>query len=79
MANSEIRIGRVSSINYETGMARVTYRDKDETVTTEFPMLNFNDEYRMPKVGQDVMVAHLSNGSSRGVDMRRMVCRKAVL
>lgn len=69
MANSEIRVGRVSSVNYETGMARVTYRDKDETVTTEFPMLNFNDEYRMPKVGQDVMVAHLSNGSSRGVIM----------
>ena len=69
MADSEIRIGRGSSINYETGMARVTYRDKDETVTTEFPMLNFNDEYRMPKPGQDVMVAHLSNGSSRGVIM----------
>lgn len=76
MANSEIRIGRVSSINYETGMARVTYRDKDETVTTEFPMLNFNDEYRMPKVGQDVMVAHLSNGSSRGVVMGTIWNRK---
>lgn len=61
MANSEIRIGRVSSINYETGMARVTYRDKDETVTTEFPMLNFNDEYRMPKVGQDVIVEDEDN------------------
>lgn len=76
MANSEIRIGRVSSINYEKGMARVTYRDKDETVTTEFPMLNFNDEYRMPKVGQDVMVAHLSNGSSRGVVMGTVWNRK---
>ncbi len=67
MANSEIRVGRVSSINYKTGMARVTYEDKDEAVTSEFPMLNFNDEYRMPKVGQTVMVAHMSNGSSRGV------------
>ena len=53
MANSEIRIGRVSSVNYETGMARVTYRDKDE-------------KYRMPEIGQQVLVAHLSNGSSRG-------------
>ena len=66
MANSEIRIGRVSSINYETGMTRVTYRDKDETVTSEFPMLTNNEEYRMPEIGQQVLVAHLSNGSSRG-------------
>ena len=67
MANSEIRVGRVSSVNYETGMARITYWDKDETVTSEFPMLNYNNEYRMPEVGRDVMVAHLSNGTSRGV------------
>ena len=66
MANSEIRVGRVSSINYEAGMARVAYRDKDNTVTGEFPILTNNDEYRMPRVGQDVVVAHMSNGSSRG-------------
>lgn len=66
MANSEIRVGKVSSINYEAGMARVTYRDKDDTVTGEFPILTNNDEYRMPQVGQDVVVAHMSNGSSRG-------------
>ena len=66
MANSEIRVGRVSSVNYESGMARVTYRDKDESVTCEFPILTNNDEYRMPQAGQDVLVAHLSNGSSRG-------------
>ncbi len=65
--NSEIRIGRVSSVNYETGMARVTYRDKDESVTSEFPIVTNNDEYRMPATEQDVIVAHLSNGSSRGV------------
>ncbi len=67
MANSEIRIGKVSSVNYETGMARVTYRDKDESVTMELPMMNFHDEYRMPEPEQDVVVAHLSNGSSRAV------------
>ncbi len=66
MANSEIRVGRVSSVNYEAGMARVTYRDKDETVTSEFAILTNNDEYRMPQIGQNVLVSHLSNGSSRG-------------
>lgn len=66
MANSEIRVGRVSSINYKSGMIRVTYHDKDDSVTAEYPLLTNNDEYIMPEVGQDVIVAHLSNGSSRG-------------
>lgn len=67
LAGSEIRIGKVSSVDYEKGMARVTYRDKDESVTVGFATLNYNDEYRMPEVGQQVAVAHLSNGSSRGI------------
>lgn len=67
MANSEIRKGKVSSVDHETGMVRVTYRDKDESVTADIPALNFNDEYRMPEPGQDVIVAHLSNGSGRAV------------
>lgn len=67
MADSEIRIGKVSSVDYEKGMMQVTYRDKDESVTVDFAMLNYNDEYRMPRIGQQVAVAHMSNGSSRGV------------
>lgn len=67
MSKSDIRKGRVSSINYDTGMMRVTYKDRDQAVTAEYPILNLNDEYRMPEIGQDVIVAHMSNGSSRGV------------
>ncbi len=67
MADSEIRIGKVSSVDYEAGMVRVTYRDKDDSVTMNLATANFNDEYRMPEPGQDVIVAHLSNGSSRAV------------
>ena len=63
----DMRIGKVSSINYETGMMRVTYTDKNNSVTREFPMLNYGGQYHMPEVGQSVAVAHLSNGSSRGV------------
>ena len=65
--NSEIRIGKVSSIDYDYGMARITYPDKDDSVTVNLATANFNDEYRMPEPGQDVIVAHLSNGSSRAV------------
>lgn len=67
MANSEIRIGKVSSVDYEKGMMRITYHDKDDSVTMDFATLNYNDEYRMPTVGSQVAVAHLSNGSSRGI------------
>lgn len=65
--NSEIRIGRVSSINYDTGMMRVTYTDKGKSTTSEFPFMNYNDEYYMPSIGSTVAVAHMSNGSSRGI------------
>ena len=67
MSDSSIRKGKISSVNYDTGMARVTYKDRNESVTSEFPLLNFNGEYHMPKIGEDVLVAHLSNGSSHGV------------
>jgi len=64
---SEIRIGRVSSVNYAHGMVRVTYPDRDDSVTAEIPVLSFTDEYKMPKVGSQVLVAHLSNGAAAGV------------
>lgn len=63
----EIRKGKVSSVDYENGMVRVTYSDKGKSVTKNFPYMNFNNEYNMPQVGQSVAVLHLSNGSSRGM------------
>lgn len=64
---SEIRIGKVSSVNYAQGMIRVTYPDRDNSVTAEIPMFSFTDEYKMPKVGSQVLVVHLSNGTAAGV------------
>lgn len=60
---AELRIGKVSSIDYEHGMIRVVYADRDNAVTKPLPVLTFNDEYKMPKVGQYVLVGHLSNGT----------------
>ena len=62
-----VRIGKVSSVNAPDGMVRVTYPDKDDSVTAEIPMFSFTDEYKMPKVGSQVLVVHLSNGTSAGV------------
>lgn len=42
------------------------YQDRDETVTDELPILTFNDEYKMPKIGAYVATVHLSNGTEAG-------------
>lgn len=76
MKKTGIRIGKVSSVNYETGMMEVVYTDKDNAVTSELPYANFNNEYCMPKIGEQVLVAHLSNGSSRGVVLGTMWNKK---
>lgn len=67
MVQRLVRIGKVSKINYKTGMIKVTYPELDDSVTAEFPVFSFNDEYKMPKTGQEVLVLHLSNGQSAGI------------
>lgn len=67
MSENNIRTGKVSSINYEEGTIRVVYTDKNNAVTTELPVLNFNGEYKMPQIDDMVLVTHLSNGSSLGI------------
>lgn len=76
MRETGIRVGRVSSIDFERGMMQVVYSDKDHAVTAKLPYANFNNEYAMPKIGEQVLVAHLSNGSSRGVVLGTMWNRK---
>ena len=55
--SSEVRLGNVSSIDYENGLCEVTYHDRDDTVTEMVPMLS-NREYRMPEVDDLVVVLH---------------------
>lgn len=65
MEKQYLCIGKVSSINYPKGTARVTYEDKDKSTTAEFSFLAW--EYWMPKVGDQVVVSHLSNGRTSAV------------
>ena len=67
MADRTIRIGKVSSVDYGSGMIKVVYPDLDNSVTDDLPYLTFNDEYKMPKVGASVLVVHLSNGAAAGI------------
>lgn len=73
MAN-EIRIGKISAIDYSSGTVRVVYHDKDDNVTTSLPLLS--GEYSMPAVGDLVLVLHLSNGKEAGVVLGRFWSEK---
>lgn len=68
MAN-EIRVGKVSSVDYAAGTVRVVYHDKDDSVTPAIPLIS--DEYHMPEIGDMVLVLHLSNGKEAGVVLGR--------
>lgn len=71
MAERLIRLGKVSTVDYENGMISVTYPDLDDSATDSFPVFSMTDEYKMPGIGQEVLVLHLSNGQSAGVVMGR--------
>lgn len=60
-----LRIGKISSVNYKNGTARVTYEDRDSSTTVELPFLAW--EYWMPKIEDRVLVGHLSNGTTSAV------------
>ena len=64
-----IRLGKISSIDYAKGMARVVYHEKDDDVTRLIPLLSH--EYKMPPVGSQVLVIPLSNGTEAGVVLGR--------
>lgn len=67
--NNLIRIGTVSSINYKEGKLRVCFKDQDNIVTDELPMLSF--EYEMPNVGEPVLCLFLGNGIANGFCLGR--------
>ena len=69
MDKEDIRVGRVSAVNYEAGTISVVYEDRDGSVTKDIPMLSH--EYMMPEPGDMVQVSHLSNGQEYAVCMGR--------
>lgn len=67
-----LRIGKISSVNYADGTARVLYTDRDNAVTAELPLLSA--EYYMPQPDDVVLVAHLPNGAEAGIVLGRFWC-----
>lgn len=62
-----IRIGTVNTIDYKNGILSVIYVDRDDCITQDIPFLTFNNEYKMPCVGEKVLVLNLSNGDGMGI------------
>ena len=60
------RVGYISTVNPDAGMAKVQYPETGNT-TSDLPIYKFGDEYRMPEIGDQVIVIHLSNDSSSGI------------
>lgn len=55
-----IRFGKISGIDYKTGMVAVTYPDKDDSTSVTMPCLSFGQEYFPPNIGDGVIVLYTS-------------------
>lgn len=64
MDDRAIRIGKISSIDYERGCADVYFDDEENLVRTELPF--FTSEYLLPAVGESVVVAFSKGNRSHG-------------
>ena len=63
MDGKGIRVGRVSSVNYEAGTVDVILRDEEDSVRHGLPV--FSLEYHMPGINDMVVVIFQSNSGSR--------------
>lgn len=70
MAEAIVRVGKISSIDYATGKARIVYEDRDNSVTVELPISSVEDT-GLIREQDSVLVAHLSNGTANGVIIGR--------
>lgn len=59
-----IRVGTVMKVDKAAGKVQV---QETENTTVMLPLVTFGNEYNMPKVGDDVIVLHFAEGSSKGV------------
>lgn len=63
----QVRIGYISTVDKETGMASVVYPDRGSQVTSMMPCLRFGRMYALPEVGEQVAVLYRGEGASDGV------------
>lgn len=59
-----IRVGRINSVDEDKGTVRVLFDDKDNMVSDELQLLDF--EYDIPPIGEQVICFFLPNGIQQG-------------
>ena len=59
-----VRIGKVTNVYPAKGKVKVLYEDRNQA-SAEIPMLTFNEEFKMPSVGDRVLTLHMENGKSK--------------
>lgn len=59
-----VRIGKISTIDYQRGAASVVYTDRNNEPSPSFPFFSF--AYDMPKVDDTVVVLLLPNSTTKG-------------
>ncbi|SFP11444.1 hypothetical protein [Salibacterium halotolerans] len=64
IARNLVRVGEVSSVDDESGMVEVLFRDRDNMVSAPLPLLSF--EYNMPVPGDSVACLFMGNGLENG-------------
>ena len=68
-----IRIGTISTVDADHGMAQVYYQDRDST-TGQLHLFAYRAEFAPPAVGDQVIVLHLPGNTCNGVILGRF-CR----
>lgn len=70
LLNNLIRIGRVSTVDYQKGTARVVFPDDDDVVSYDLPVLHRNalknKDYNMPDIDERVLCLFLPSGVATG-------------
>lgn len=59
---NEIWIGTVQEVDEKTGMVTVVYSSRENMVSKSLPMLHFNNEYKLPVIGSNVVVICTAEG-----------------
>ena len=60
-----VRVGYISSVNYEEGTAQVVYKERDNALSPFMPL--WANEFNPPEIDTMVYVVHLQNGGTRGM------------
>lgn len=62
-----VRVGKIGTVNEETGMVSVVYTDRGGETTEEMPVLFPGGVWKRPEIGALVAVNAMSNGSNAAI------------